>query len=29
MFGSKEGRSGEIRDFNYRYVWFTREEEVF
>jgi hypothetical protein len=24
MFGSKEGRGGEGRDFNYKCVWFTR-----
>jgi hypothetical protein len=24
-----EGRGGEGRDFNYRYVWFTRGGEVF
>jgi hypothetical protein len=29
VFGSKEGMGGEVRDFNYRYVWFTRGGEVF
>jgi hypothetical protein len=29
VFGSKEERGGEVRDFNYRYVWFTRGGEVF
>jgi hypothetical protein len=27
MFGSKEGRGGERRNFNYKCVWFTRGRE--
>jgi hypothetical protein len=29
MFGSNEGKGGELRDFNYKYVWFTKEGEKF
>jgi hypothetical protein len=29
MFGSSEERGGEVRDFNYIYVWFTRGGEGF
>jgi hypothetical protein len=29
MFGSKEGREGEVRDFNSICVWFTKGGEGF
>jgi hypothetical protein len=29
MFGSREGRGGGVRDFNYIYVWFRRGGERF
>jgi hypothetical protein len=29
MFGSNEEKRGEMRDFNYKYVWFTKKWERF
>jgi hypothetical protein len=29
MFGSKDGKGGEVGDINQIYVWFTRGMQVF